>query len=91
MDEIFWKVIGSAGILGMLGAFSLIIFRTGKLVEKIDHLSKKMDQTNERIDKISLDISAVRTDITLIDRRLTRLEAFEEKGRWAEVRHYAER
>lgn len=44
--QIFQLIVGSGGLLGIL----YLIFRTGRIVEKIDSMDKKLDKSIEKLD-----------------------------------------
>lgn len=48
--EITKFILGSAGILGLIGAASILIFRTGKIIQKFEHMDQKIIDLDRSMD-----------------------------------------
>lgn len=74
--ELLKIIIGSGGFLSIFISLIILIFRTGKIVQKIEYI--EIDITD-----IRSGITEIKKDIHYIESRLSRLEGrFDERGYW---------
>jgi len=78
--EVWQMIIGSGGILGIIAGIVFLVFRTGRIVEKINTIEIKMNTTDEKLEifkkEIREDIRRLQSDISDIKERVTFMEAF---------------
>jgi hypothetical protein len=71
LNEVLQLIVGSGGLLGI----AYLVFKTGRIIERIDNMDKKIVTLGEKIDSVSQELKETRKDIHSIDIRLAVLEA----------------
>jgi len=67
INEVLHLIFGSGGLAGVL----FLIFRTGRIVQKIDHLDKDLHT-------LKVDVNGIKNDVSDIKERVAFIESFAE-------------
>jgi len=65
INEVLHLIFGSGGLAGVL----FLIFRTGRIVQKIDHLDKDLHT-------LKVDVNGIKNDVSDIKERVAFIESF---------------
>lgn len=70
LAEVIQLIIGSGGLFGVL----LLIFRTGRIVERISSIEKSIYGLKDDIQEVRIDIKEIRNDISDLRERVAGIE-----------------
>lgn len=57
--EIIKLIIGSAGLMGIIIVLITLIFKSGKIVQKIDSMEKKIDILDKKVSDVDVRLGRV--------------------------------
>lgn len=69
-NQVIEIILGS----GLLTTMIAVIFRTGRVVQKIDNMDQKVDKLDRRLDKLDQKIDMIGKNVQDLNTRVSRIE-----------------